>query len=158
MYSSQAAGERRAAEPPGPSRPQLHEIRQEATMAESGFSESAEKAVEAVTDGVTAAREKFQRLGDDVQDRYRKASKEVRRSAERARKELRRSADSARETYRDTADKVQKGYRRARKDLDRVGRDVGEYVRENPGKSVLIAAGIGFLVGLIVRRRDNDDD
>jgi ElaB/YqjD/DUF883 family membrane-anchored ribosome-binding protein len=130
----------------------------EANMADSGFGDSAEKAVEAINDGVAAARDKFQRLGDDMQDRYRKASKDVRRSAERARKELRRSADAARETYRDTADKMQKGYRRARRDLDRVGRDVSEYVRENPGKSVAIAVGVGFLIGLIVRRRDNDDD
>jgi ElaB/YqjD/DUF883 family membrane-anchored ribosome-binding protein len=127
-------------------------------MAEAGFSESAEKAVEAVTDGVAAAREKFQRLGDDMQHRYRKASKEVRRSAERARKELGRSADAARENYRDAAQKVQKGYKRARRDAERIGRDVGEYVRENPGRSVLIAAGVGFLIGLIVRRRDEDDD
>jgi ElaB/YqjD/DUF883 family membrane-anchored ribosome-binding protein len=125
-------------------------------MADSGFGESAEKAVEAVTDGVAAARDKFQRLGDDVQHRYKQVSKDVRRSAERASKEIRRGAEAARESYRDAADKVQDGYRKASKDLKRVGRDVGEYVRENPGKSVLIAAGVGFLVGLIVRRRDDD--
>jgi ElaB/YqjD/DUF883 family membrane-anchored ribosome-binding protein len=130
----------------------------EANMADSVFNDSAEKAVDAVTDGVAAAREKFQRLNDDVQDRYRKVSKDVRRSAERASREIRRSADAARETYRDTAKKVQKGYRRASSDVQRLGRDVGEYVSENPGKSVLIAAGVGFLIGLIVRRRDEDDD
>ncbi len=127
-------------------------------MADTVFGESAEKAVGAVTDGVAAAREKFQRLGDDMQGRYRSASKEVRRSAERARKELRKNAKVARAAYNDAADKVQKGYRRARRDVERVGRDVGEYVRENPGKSVLIAAGIGFLVGLVLRRRDTEDD
>jgi ElaB/YqjD/DUF883 family membrane-anchored ribosome-binding protein len=30
-------------------------------------------------------------------------------------------------------------------------------VRDNPGKSVLIAAGVGFLVGLLVRRSRDDD-
>jgi ElaB/YqjD/DUF883 family membrane-anchored ribosome-binding protein len=126
-------------------------------MAETGFSESAEKAVEAVSDGVAAARDKFQRLSDDVQHRYKQVSKDVKRSAERASKEIRRSADAARDTYNTAADKVQKGYKRASKDLSRVGRDVGEYVRENPGKSVLIAAGVGFLLGLVVRRRGDDD-
>jgi ElaB/YqjD/DUF883 family membrane-anchored ribosome-binding protein len=126
-------------------------------MADSGFGESAEKAVEAVTDGVAAAREKFQRLGDDVQHRYKQVSKDVRRSAERASKEIRRSAEAARETYQNAAEKVQKGYRRASRDVSRLGRDVGEYVRENPGKSVLIAAGVGFLLGLVVRRRGDDD-
>jgi ElaB/YqjD/DUF883 family membrane-anchored ribosome-binding protein len=127
-------------------------------MADPGFSDSAEKAVEAVSDGVAAARDKFQRLSDDVQQRYKQVSKDVRRGAERASKEIRRSADAARETYRDTTDKVQKTYRQASKEVQRVGRDVGEYVRENPGKAVLIAAGVGFLLGLIVRRRDDEDE
>jgi ElaB/YqjD/DUF883 family membrane-anchored ribosome-binding protein len=126
-------------------------------MADTGFSESAEKAAEAVSDGVAAARDKFQRLSDDVQHRYKEVSKDVRRNAERAGKEIRRTADAARETYRDTADKVQKSYKRASRDLQRVSRDAGEYVRENPGKAVLIAAGVGFLLGLVVRRRDDDE-
>lgn len=126
-------------------------------MADSGFSESAEKAVEAVSDGVAAARDKFQRLGNDLQHRYKQASKDVRRSAERASKEIRRSAEAARDTYQETAAKVQKGYRRASRDISRMGRDVGEYVRENPGKAVLIAAGIGFLLGLVVRRGNDDE-
>jgi ElaB/YqjD/DUF883 family membrane-anchored ribosome-binding protein len=30
-------------------------------------------------------------------------------------------------------------------------------VKENPGKSILIAAGVGFLLGLLIgRSRDND--
>jgi ElaB/YqjD/DUF883 family membrane-anchored ribosome-binding protein len=130
----------------------------EVIMADSGLGESAEKAAEAVAESVAAAREKFSRLSDDVQHRYRQASKDLRRGAERAGKEVRKSADAARETYRDAADKVQKSYKRTRSEVKRIGRDVGEYVRENPGKAVLIAAGIGFLVGLVVRRRDSDDD
>jgi ElaB/YqjD/DUF883 family membrane-anchored ribosome-binding protein len=30
--------------------------------------------------------------------------------------------------------------------------DLESYIRANPTKSILIAAGIGFLVGLVVRR------
>lgn len=127
-------------------------------MADTGFRENAEKAVDAVTDGVTAAREKFQRAGDEMQNRYRRVSEEVRRGAERASKEIRRSATAARETYEDAAEQVRKSYRKVRKDATRVGRELSEYVQENPGKSVLIAAGIGFLLGLIVRRRDDADE
>jgi ElaB/YqjD/DUF883 family membrane-anchored ribosome-binding protein len=126
-------------------------------MADPGFGESAEKAAEAVAEGVAAARDKFSRLSDDVQHRYKQVSKDVRRGAERASRELRKSAESARETYRDTAEKVQRGYKRGRSELKRVSHDVSEYVRENPGKAVLIAAGVGFLLGMIVRRRDDDD-
>ena len=127
-------------------------------MADSGFGESAEKAAEAVADGVAAVRDKFQRFSDDVQHRYKRVSKDVRRGAERAGKEIRKSADAARETYRDTAERVEKGYKRTRSEVKRLGRDVGEYVRENPGKAILIAAGVGFLFGLLSRRRDSDDD
>ncbi len=31
-----------------------------------------------------------------------------------------------------------------------------EYVRNNPGKSIAIAAGIGFALGLLLRRRGDD--
>jgi ElaB/YqjD/DUF883 family membrane-anchored ribosome-binding protein len=126
-------------------------------MADSGFSESAEKAAEAVADGVAAARDKFQRLSDDVQHRYKQVSKDVRRGADRASREIRRGAEAARDTYRDTAEKVQKGYKRTRSEVQRISQDVGEYVRENPGKAVLIAAGVGFLLGLVVRRRETED-
>jgi ElaB/YqjD/DUF883 family membrane-anchored ribosome-binding protein len=124
-------------------------------MADS-LSESAEKAADAVADGLAAARDKFQSLNDDMQKRYRQVSKDVRRGAERAGKDLRRNADAARAAYRDTADKVEKHYRKAHKEAKRIGRDVSEYVRDNPGKSVLIAAGVGFLLGLVIRRRDDD--
>jgi len=110
-------------------------------MADSGLAESAEKAAEAVSESVAAAREKFTRLSDDVQQRYKQVSKDVRRGAERATKEIRKSAEAARDTYRDTANKVQKSYKRTRSEVNRMSRDVGEYVRENPGKAVLMAAG-----------------
>jgi ElaB/YqjD/DUF883 family membrane-anchored ribosome-binding protein len=125
-------------------------------MADSGLSDAAEKALNTASDGVAAAREKFTRVADDVQSRYKKVSDDVRRGAERATKEIRRSANVARETYEDTAKKVRKGYHKIRKDAGRWSETAGEYVRENPGKAVLIAAGVGFLVGLIVRRRDED--
>jgi len=35
---------------------------------------------------------------------------------------------------------------------------VGFYVRDNPGKALLLAAGVGFLLGLVVRGRGGDDD
>lgn len=127
-------------------------------MADTGFSESAEKAVDAVADGVAEAREKFSRISDDMQNRYKKVSNDVRRGAERAGKEIRRGADAARETYRDAADNVREGYNKVRTQTVHLSREVGEYVRDNPGKSVLIAAGIGFLLGLIVRGRDEDND
>ena len=34
---------------------------------------------------------------------------------------------------------------------------VRAYVRSNPGKALLISVAAGFLVGLLLRRRDDDD-
>jgi ElaB/YqjD/DUF883 family membrane-anchored ribosome-binding protein len=127
-------------------------------MADSGLRENAEKALDAATDGVAAAREKFSRVTDDLQDRYKKVSQDVRRGAERASKEIRRTAAAAADSYQEAAKTVQKKYHKVRKDVVRVAGDASDYVRENPGKAVLIAAGIGFLLGLVVRRRDEDED
>jgi ElaB/YqjD/DUF883 family membrane-anchored ribosome-binding protein len=127
-------------------------------MADTSIKDNAEKAFDAAADGVAAARDKFNRVSDDVQDHYKKVSKDVRRGAERASRELRRHADTARETYNEAATSVRKGYHKAKKETSRVARDVSEYVQENPGKSVLIAVGVGFVIGLIFRRRNGDDD
>ena len=63
--------------------------------------------------------------------------------------------EAAKEKYDVAKDKVRYGYDKAKKDLDHLTEDVNEYVRDNPGKSVLMAAGIGFVLGLLLRgRRD----
>ena len=119
--------------------------------------------------GVVSARQRFQKLGDDlqdrykkvsedVQDRYKKVSEDVKRGAERASSEIRRGAERAKETYGEVAENAERSYRRVRSEAGNLSREVSLYVRDNPGKSVLIAAGVGFLLGLIARRRGDDDD
>jgi ElaB/YqjD/DUF883 family membrane-anchored ribosome-binding protein len=109
-------------------------------------------------EGMAAARERFQRLGDDMQGRYRQVSDDVRRGAERASAEIRRGAERARESYSDVADNARRGYDKVRSDAGDLTREVGFYVRDNPGKALLIAAGVGFLLGLVARGRGDDDD
>ncbi len=41
-------------------------------------------------------------------------------------------------------------------DWDEVTDKATDYVRQNPGKSVAIALGIGFALGLLLRRRSDD--
>lgn len=43
-------------------------------------------------------------------------------------------------------------------DVGAVVDHVRGYVRSNPGKAMLIAIGAGFLVGLMLRGSDEDDD
>ncbi len=139
-------------------------------MAENGntLSADAEAVADSVSDGVVAARDRFQRLSEDVRGKYadvsdevrrgaERASKQIRREAERASKEIRRGAERARDTYNDVADNARRRYGKLREDAGGVSRDVGFYVRDNPGKSLLIAAGVGFLLGLVVRGRNSDD-
>jgi ElaB/YqjD/DUF883 family membrane-anchored ribosome-binding protein len=109
-------------------------------------------------ESVAAARERFQRLGDDMQGRYRQVSDDVRRGAERASAEIRRGAERARESYADVADNARRGYDKVRTDAGELTREVGFYVRDNPAKALLIAAGVGFLLGLVARGRGDDDD
>jgi ElaB/YqjD/DUF883 family membrane-anchored ribosome-binding protein len=41
-------------------------------------------------------------------------------------------------------------------DWDEVTEKATDYVRQNPGKSVAIALGVGFALGLLLRRRSDD--
>jgi ElaB/YqjD/DUF883 family membrane-anchored ribosome-binding protein len=130
-------------------------------MADTVESGAPETVTETVTSSAESARDaaraRFQRLSSDVQDRYRRVSDDVRRGAERASDELRRGAEQAREHYEEAAENVRRGYTTARRKADHYGGELNEYVRDNPGRSVLIAAGVGFLVGLLVRARRSDD-
>ncbi len=93
-----------------------------------------------------------------MQDRYKKVSHDVRRGAERAQKEIRRGAEKARETYGDVTEKAQKRYARVRSEAGNVSREVSLYVRGQSSKAVLIAAGVGFLLGLVVRGRRSEEE
>lgn len=124
----------------------------------TGVEGNAETARGRGAETVAAARERFQKLGDDMQGRYRQVSSDVRRGAERASAEIRRGAEKARESYSDVADEARRGYDKVRNDAGDLTREVGFYVRDNPGKALLIAAGVGFLLGLVARGRGDDDD
>lgn len=118
--------------------------------------EGAEMAGE--TEGVVSARQRFQRLGEEVQNKAKKVSEDVKRGAERASHEIRRGAERARETYEEVAENAERTYQRVRSEAGNVSREVSLYVRDNPGKALLIAAGVGFLLGLLVRGRGGSDE
>lgn len=109
------------------------------------------------TSSTTSTRDRFGRLSSDVQDRYRRVSEDVRRGAERASSELRRGTEQAREKYQVASESLKEGYERARTEADDITRQVSTYVRENPGRSILMAAGVGFLLGLLFRGRDEEE-
>lgn len=66
------------------------------------------------------------------------------------------------EKYSAASDAVRGQYNRVREkvedvDFGAITDQVRSYVRSNPGKALLISVGVGFLVGLLLRRGDNDD-
>ena len=64
------------------------------------------------------------------------------------------------EKYQAASGAVRDGYNRVRERVDDVDfgavtDQVRSYVKSNPGKALLISVGIGFLVGLLLRRDED---
>jgi ElaB/YqjD/DUF883 family membrane-anchored ribosome-binding protein len=81
--------------------------------------------------------------GDDADSRFGKAK------------------DFVNEKYSAASDAVRNQYNRVREkvedvDFGAIADQVRGYVRSNPGKALLISVGVGFLVGLLLRRDDNE--
>jgi ElaB/YqjD/DUF883 family membrane-anchored ribosome-binding protein len=111
--------------------------------------QAAEATGKAVQERLQTARERFSEVADNLGKGAGSASTRVKERAGQV-------STAARERYGVAAERAKLGYDKARKDLDHLTQDVNEYVRDNPGKAVLIAAGVGFLIGLIFRGRGRD--
>jgi ElaB/YqjD/DUF883 family membrane-anchored ribosome-binding protein len=118
--------------------------------AREAVAEAATGAREVLEDGLEQARERFEEVAEDLERGARRTQRELRRRAERL-------SEGARERYEGAVDSVKSGYLRVRKDAGELADDVTVYVKENPGKSMLIAAGAGFVLGLLIRGRRRED-
>lgn len=98
------------------------------------------KAREAVQESLGAAREKLANVGGSLSGAREKFT-EVREGL----------SEGTRERVEQARDGIKHGYERARKDFDQLSGDVNVYVRDNPGRSILIAAGVGFALGFLLR-------
>ena len=107
------------------------------------------KAADAIEDKVGEARERLSEVARGAGERYQKVAEEMRREAERATQAAREKVDSA-------VKGIRAGYGKVSKNVGSVTEDVADYVRDNPGRSLLIAAGVGFLIGLLFRRGSDD--
>jgi ElaB/YqjD/DUF883 family membrane-anchored ribosome-binding protein len=72
-----------------------------------------------------------------------------------------RAKDYVSDKYSAASDAVKNQYNRMREKVDDVDfgaitDQVRSYVRSNPGKALLISVGVGFLIGLLLRRDDED--
>ena len=117
-----------------------------AERARELVSDAVDRTKDAMNQHIEGARERLHEVADDARQRLRHAREGVRKGAAHAR-------EVAREKYEVASDHLREGYSRVQKNVDHLVDDVGEYVRDNPGKSILMAAGAGFLLGLLLRRR-----
>lgn len=65
------------------------------------------------------------------------------------------------EKYENASGAVRDGYNTVRErvedvDFGAITDQVRTYVRSNPGKALLISVGVGFLIGLLLRRDDEE--
>jgi ElaB/YqjD/DUF883 family membrane-anchored ribosome-binding protein len=72
-----------------------------------------------------------------------------------------RARDYVSDQYQSASGKVRDGYNAMRErvedvDIGAVTDQVRTYVRSNPGKALLISVGVGFLIGLLLRRDDEE--
>jgi len=72
-----------------------------------------------------------------------------------------RAKDYVSDKYSTASDAVKNQYNRVREkvedvDFGAITDQVRTYVRSNPGKALLISVGVGFLIGLLLRR-DNEE-
>jgi ElaB/YqjD/DUF883 family membrane-anchored ribosome-binding protein len=73
-----------------------------------------------------------------------------------------RAKEFVNEKYGAASDAMKDQYNRVREkvedvDFGAVADQVRSYVRSNPGKALLISVGVGFVIGLLLRRDDDED-
>lgn len=115
-------------------------------QVKDGVGAVVDRAREAVNDRVDSVKGTINSGVDNLDRLYRSTVTDVRDATERI-------SENAREQLDDVKHFARKKYRHARKKVSRLSGDVENYVSDNPGWSLLIAVGIGFLAGLAVRRR-----
>jgi len=102
---------------------------------------------------LSAARERFGEVISGVEKRARGLKDGAGRTKQKVKERAEQASTVAREKYDVARESARQGYDKVTKDMDQLGHDVGEYVQHNPGKSVAIALGVGFLLGILLRPR-----
>jgi len=74
-----------------------------------------------------------------------------------------RAKEFASDKYSAASDAMKNQYNKVRETVDdidfgAIADQVRTYVRSNPGKALLISVGAGFLIGLLLRRGDANED
>jgi len=144
----------------------VHEVFQGAKESIAAAESSVEKAKEVLGEGYgkvkTRSAEAFERAKEYLAEA--RASLDVAREKMgelygRSRELAEEAYERAKVQFEKVSAEVKKGYAKVKAkieevDVKEVRDDVVEYVRRNPGKSLLMALAAGFVIGYLVRRRE----
>ena len=117
-----------------------------AERVKDGVGDLVKKTRGAVNHGLNSAEKTLDNRVDHLDRRYRETVAQLRGRAERVSKNVQAQVADAKKSLLGR-------YLRASKKVSRLQRDAGKYVRENPGRVLLTAAGVGLLVGLAASPR-----
>lgn len=102
-------------------------------------------ASETVSEDSGSAKEKIAGAAGAAKEKISGAASGAKRKFSEAGDSVKSAASGARRKVGDVKDKV------SSMDYSGMGSDLRSFVRENPGKAIVIAAAAGFLVGLLLR-------
>ncbi len=108
-------------------------------------------------EAVGEARERVQDVAGKVNERLSEVdmNEKFGEVQEAARRRASKAKEVAQEQYAVRSEQLKDGYSKVQDNMHTVSDDLGSFVRQNPGRAVLIAAGAGFLIGMLFRgRRD----
>jgi len=111
-----------------------------------------EEAIDGIA-GEDATKGRIGRAKEVLGEKYGEASESVKAKYADASK-------IAKEKFADASKVAKEKYEKVKGKVDEiefeeVTEKVRAYVRENPGKAILISVGVGFLIGLLLRRDDD---
>jgi ElaB/YqjD/DUF883 family membrane-anchored ribosome-binding protein len=89
---------------------------------------------------------------EQIKGKAQEAKEKLREMGSAASQQVNELKESATEYYQQGREKAQEYYEQGRQKAMELEQNLEEYVREQPIKSVMIAAGIGLLLGILWRR------
>lgn len=101
------------------------------------------------TDPFAAAKASAMKAAEDLRNAAAAKAQEFRQAAENRAQQIKQSAGEATEQFREYADKAWTETRGQAKDL---AAEAEKFAREKPLQALLAAFGVGFLVGVILKR------
>jgi ElaB/YqjD/DUF883 family membrane-anchored ribosome-binding protein len=117
-----------------------------AERVKDGVGDLVKKTRVVVNHGLDSAEKTLDNRVDRLDRQYRETVSQLRGRAGRVSKNVQARVDDAKKSLLGR-------YLRVSKKVSRLQRDTGRYVRDNPGKVLLSAAGVGLLIGLVASPR-----